>query len=152
MMGSPLLIPSWWGFVVCNNRVLAQHSLSTGCLNQPWSTNIDCVTHYYWWDDDLMAGWGRISCLLLAAGYSSMAWWCLLEKKQECIKTFLSTTALFRLIGLNVYVHLLLSSLKIQIQSIDCHSLYYAWCWCCHMMTIVIYTILVFLGFIGPGY
>jgi hypothetical protein len=35
-------------------------------FNQPCSANIDWVTHYYWWDDDLMlAGWGFLVHWLL---------------------------------------------------------------------------------------
>jgi hypothetical protein len=143
-----------WLLSVSKNRVLAQHSLSTAGLSQP------AMICQYWLGDALLlvrwwphAGWMRISCSL-AAGYSSA--WCL-EKKQECIEKFLST-ALYRLLGLNVYDVHLVSSLKIQIQSNRLlFSLELAMSGagrCCHMMTMIIYTlhVLVFflrLGFIG---
>jgi hypothetical protein len=123
MMGSPRLLLPWWGFVVCKQKQSAcptffEHGRVVSTSHDlpiliGWRTIIGEMMTSCW------AGWIRISCALAAGYYSA---WCL-EKKQECIEKFLTTTAaLYRLLGLNVYVHLV-SSLKIQIQSIDCGSL-----------------------------
>jgi hypothetical protein len=90
-----------------------------------------------WWPH---AGWMRISCSL-AAGYSSA--WCL-EKKQECIEKFLSTGALYRLLGLNVAVW---CASRLLIENPDTvnrlsFSLVLAMSGagrCFHMMTMIIY-------------